>query len=300
MPSEISPASPLHRWLMAARLRTLPAAAAPVLLAIAFAFRDGQFHGPAAIVCLLIALLLQVGANLANDLFDFKKGTDQPDRLGPTRVTAAGLISPGQMQYGITFVFGLAAMLSLYLVWLRGWPVIALGLILILSALAYTGGPFPYGYYGLGEFFVLLTFGFAAVGGTYYAQTGTVTSTVLWAAIGPGLLIVNILVVNNTRDRLTDLRAGKRTLAVLLGRKAMDLEFGINLLGAYLIPILFWVTGEKSLGGLFCWLSFPYALYLFHTFIRAEGRALNPVLAQTAQLALIYSVLFALGVGFIG
>jgi 1,4-dihydroxy-2-naphthoate octaprenyltransferase len=285
---------------MAARPRTLPAAAAPVLLAIAFAFRDGTFHGPAALVCLLIALLLQVGANLANDLFDYKKGTDQPDRLGPTRVTAAGLISPKQMQWGMTVVFGLAVMLSLYLVWLRGWPVIALGLVLILAALAYTGGPFPYGYYGLGEFFVLLTFGFAAVGGTYFAQSGTITSTVFWASIGPGLLIVNILVVNNTRDRLTDMKARKRTLAVLLGRKAMHIEFGLNGLAAYLIPVLLWATGEVSLGGWLTWLSFPYALFLSRKFMRTEGRALNQVLAQTAQLALFYSILFALGVGFIG
>lgn len=287
-------------WLMAARPRTLPAAAAPVLIALAFAWRDGVFYGPASLACLLISLLLQIGANFANDLFDHERGTDTPDRLGPTRVTATGLVTPQQMRVGTAAVFALALLPGLYLVWLRGWPVLALGLALVIAALAYTGGPFPYGYHALGEVFVFLTFGVAAVCGTYYAQSGTLTPTVAWASAAPGLLIVNILVVNNTRDRPTDKAAHKRTLAVLLGREAMLLEYRLCLLGAYLVPGGLWMMGLVSPGGLLCWLSIPRAVRLYQEFKQAEGRALNKTLGGTAQLALIFSVLLAAGIWLSG
>jgi 1,4-dihydroxy-2-naphthoate octaprenyltransferase len=290
----------LTSWIMAARPRTLPAAAAPVLIAAAFALRDGVFHGPAALACLFISLLLQIGSNFANDLFDHERGTDTPERLGPVRVTAAGLISPGRMRFATALVFILAALAGCYLYGLRGWPVLALGGVLILAALAYTGGPFPYGYYALGDFFVFLTFGVAAVCGTYYAQSGTLTSAVAWASAAPGLLIVNILVVNNTRDIPTDRAAHKRTLAVLLGREAMLREYRLCLLGAYLIPLGLWVFGLVSPGGLLGWLSIPRAVRLYQEFKQTEGRALNKTLGGTAQLALIFSVLLAVGVWLFG
>jgi 1,4-dihydroxy-2-naphthoate polyprenyltransferase len=283
-------------WLMAARPRTLPAATAPVLVAIAFAWRDGVFHWPSALACLLISLLMQIGANFANDLFDHERGTDTPDRLGPTRVTAAGLISPGQMRFGTAVILGLAVLLGLYLVWLRGWPILALGAAILLAALAYTGGPFPYGYYALGDVFVFLSFGVAAVCGTYYAQAGTLTPTIGWASVPLGLLIVNILVVNNTRDIFTDAAANKRTLAVLLGGKAMRTEYLLCLLGAYLVPLGLWMFGLASVGGLLCWLSIPRAVLLYREFSKVEGRSLNKTLGGTAQLALVYAVLLALGV----
>jgi 1,4-dihydroxy-2-naphthoate octaprenyltransferase len=286
----------LQTWLMAARPRTLPAAAAPVFVAIAFALRDGVFHWPSALACLLISLLMQIGANFANDLFDHERGTDTPDRLGPTRVTAAGLISPGQMRLGTAAIFGLAALLGLYLVWLRGWPILTLGAAIIIAALAYTGGPFPYGYHALGEVFVFLSFGLAAVCGTYYAQSGTLTPTIGWASVPLGLLIVNILVVNNTRDIATDTAAHKRTLAVLLGREAMRTEYLLCLLGAYLVPLGLWTFGLTSVGGLLCWFSIPQAVLLYREFSQAEGRSLNKTLGGTAQLALVYAVLFSLGV----
>jgi 1,4-dihydroxy-2-naphthoate polyprenyltransferase len=291
------PQPPRHQiWLMAARPRTLPAAAAPVLVAVALAWRDGVFLWPAALACLLISLLMQIGANFANDLFDHERGTDTPDRLGPTRVTAAGLISPQQMRLGTAAVFVLAALLGLYLVWLRGWPILALGAAIIVAALAYTGGPFPYGYYALGDVFVFLSFGVAAVCGTYYAQSGTLTPTIGWASVPLGLLIVNILVVNNTRDITTDRAANKRTLAVLLGRKAMQTEYLLCVLGAYLIPLGLWTFGLTSLGGLLCWVSIPQALRLYREFTTAQGRDLNKTLSGTAQLALVYAVLLSLGV----
>ncbi len=286
----------LRSWLMAARPRTLPAAAAPVFVALAFALRDGVFHWPAALACLLISLLMQVGANFANDLFDHERGSDPPDRLGPTRVTASGIISPLQMRLGTAAIFGLAALLGLYLTWLRGWPVLALGVAIILAALAYTGGPFPYGYYALGDIFVFLSFGVAAVCGTYYVQAGTLTPTILWASVPLGLLIINILVVNNTRDIPTDTAVHKRTLAVLLGREAMLTEYLVCLIGAYLVPLGLWTFGLTSAGGLFAWLSLPQAVLLYREFSQTDGRALNKTLGGTAQLALVYAVLFALGI----
>ncbi len=286
---------PLSTWIQAARPRTLPAAAAPVLVATALAWRDGVFQPLAALACLLISLLMQIGANFANDLFDHERGADTPDRLGPPRVTAMGLVSPAQMRLGLAVVFGLAALLGLYLISLRGWPVLVLGIAIITAALAYTGGPFPYGYNALGDLFVFLAFGVAAVCGTYYAQAGAVTPTAWWASVPIGLLIVNILVVNNTRDIPTDQKTNKRTLAVLLGREAMLTEYLACLLGAYLLPLGLWVFGQTSWGVLLAWVSVPQAIGLYREFSRAEGRALNKTLAGTAQLSLVYAVLFSLG-----
>jgi len=289
-------AFPLQAWWLAARPRTLPAAAAPVFVATAFALRDGVFHWPPALVCLLISLLMQIGANFANDLFDNERGTDTPDRLGPTRVTAAGLISPAQMRWGTALVFGLALLLGLYLVWLRGWPALILGLAILVAALTYTGGPFPYGYYALGDLFVFLSFGLAAVCGSYYVQSGRLTPAIVWASLPSGLLIINILVVNNTRDISTDAVAGKRTLAVLFGRQAMLTEYLLCLMLAYLVPLGLWTFGLASIGGLLTWLSLPQAVLVYREFSLTEGRALNRILAATAQLALIYALLFSLGI----
>ena len=294
--TELSPAPTLKAWWMAARPRTLPAAAAPVLVALAFALRAGVFHWLPALACLFISVLMQIGANFANDLFDHERGTDTPERLGPTRVTASGILSPSQMRLGTGLVFGLAALLGLYLTWLRGWPVLALGLAIIVAALAYTGGPFPYGYYALGDVFVFLSFGVAAVCGTYYALSGTLTSVIGWASVPMGLLIINILVVNNTRDISTDAVAGKRTLAVLFGRQAMLTEYLLCLMLAYLVPLGLWTFGLASIGGLLTWLSLPQAVLVYREFSLTEGRALNRILAATAQLALIHALLFSLGV----
>lgn len=286
---------PLSTWIQAARPRTLPAAAAPVLAAAALAWRDGVFQPLSALACLLVSLLMQIGANFANDLFDHERGADTPDRLGPPRVTATGQVSPAQMRLGLAVIFGLAALLGLYLVSLRGWPVLALGIGIIAAALAYTGGPFPYGYHALGDLFVFLSFGMAAVCGTYYVQAGNITPTAWWASVPLGLLIVNILVVNNTRDIPTDQKTNKRTLAVVLGREAMLTEYLACLLGAYLVPLGLWTFGLASWGALLTWLSLPQAVTLYREFSRTEGRALNQTLAGTARLSLAYAILFSLG-----
>lgn len=288
-----APANKLSAWVLASRPRTLPAAVAPVLIGTGLALRDGQFDALNAAAAFFVAILLQIGANLANDLFDHERGTDTPDRLGPARATAQGWITPGEMRVGMGVVFGLAALLGLVLFLDKGWPVLAIGLAAILAALAYTGGPFPYGYHALGDVFVFIFFGLAAVAGTYFVQAGKVTLTVWLASIPMGLLIVNILVVNNLRDVSTDQAANKRTLAVIWGARAMEIEYLFCLLGAYLVPLLMAVSGLLSYWILLTWLTLPQGWFLYRLLQKARGAALNAALAYTAQLALVYAALFA-------
>lgn len=285
----------ISAWILASRPRTLPAAAAPVLVGIGLALRNLQFDAINAAAAFFIALLLQIGANFANDLFDHERGTDTPDRLGPARATAQGWLTAGEMRLGIGVVFGLAALLGLVLYLDKGWPVLAIGLAAILAALAYTGGPFPYGYYALGDVFVFVFFGLVAVAGTYFVQAGEVTLTVWLASVPIGLLIVNILVVNNLRDIETDRLANKRTLAVWLGKPAMLAEYLFCLAGAYLIPLLMAASGLLSYWILLTWITLPQGWSLYRLLKKAEGPALNVALAYTAQLALIYAALFVAG-----
>ncbi|MBI4761186.1 MAG: 1,4-dihydroxy-2-naphthoate polyprenyltransferase [Chloroflexi bacterium] len=281
--------------MLASRPRTLPAAAAGVTMGAALAWRDGFFRLDAALVCLLTALLLQIGSNLANDVFDFERGTDTAERLGPTRVTQAGILSPRQVKMGMAVVFGLAALLGLYLAWLGGWIIVVLGVAAILSAIAYTGGPFPLGYYGLGDLFVFIFFGLAAVAGTYYIQAGSVTPAVWWMSIPPGLLITAILVVNNLRDIENDRKAGKHTLAVRLGVRGTRVEYLLCLVGAYLIiPFAAWL-GLIPWLSLLTWLSLPLAWKTWRMVATQGGRPLNAALAGTGQLAFLFSVLYWVG-----
>lgn len=284
-------------WILAARPKTLPAALAPVIVGAAFALADSAFDLLPALSAALGALLLQILSNFANDYSDFFRGADTPDRLGPLRVTSAGLISPGQLRWGIVVVIVLSALNGLYLIWVGGWPILLLGVAAILAALAYTGGPFPFGYYGLGEFFVFLFFGLAAVGGTYYVQAHTLTPAVLVAAAGIGALITAILVVNNYRDMETDRRAGKHTLAVRLGRRGTQIEYVALLAVASVVPPLLWLAFGYSIFTMLAWLTAPIALKLARTLVAAtDGPTLNKTLAGTARLGLFYSVMLGLGV----
>jgi len=285
----------LQVWLLAARPKTLPAASAPVIVGIALALHDGQFQLGPALAAFMAALLLQVGANLANDVFDYYKGADSVERLGPVRVTTAGYLQPQAVMAGMWVVFGLAVLLGIYLTIVAGWPVIAIGLLSILSAISYTGGPFPLGYYGLGDLFVFLFFGLAAVCGTYYVQAGSVSALAWWAAVPMGLLTVAILVVNNLRDIKTDRAAGKRTLAVRLGVQGTRLEYAFCLAGAYLAPLLMVIAGLAGIWLLLVWLSAPLAYQLLRFVYRTDGEPLNRALARTGQLELLYSLLFAIG-----
>ncbi|MCB0076368.1 MAG: 1,4-dihydroxy-2-naphthoate polyprenyltransferase [Anaerolineales bacterium] len=283
-------------WLLASRPKTLPAAAAPVLVGSALAWHDNAFHGGAALAALLAALLIQIGTNFVNDLYDFRKGADTDRRLGPTRATSAGWLSERAMVTGIGVSFGLAALLGLYLILRGGLPILAVGIASLISGWAYTAGPFPLGYNGLGDLFVFLFFGIIAVVGSYYVQALTTTPVAYLAALPMGALITNILAVNNTRDAETDQLAGKRTLAVLLGKGATRLEYALLNLVAYALPLWLWWRAEFALWILLPLLTLPRAAQLTRTLWRSnDGPTLNGVLAATGQLVLLYALLFALG-----
>ncbi|MBK9927126.1 MAG: 1,4-dihydroxy-2-naphthoate polyprenyltransferase [Anaerolineales bacterium] len=281
--------------MMAIRPRTLPAAAAGIVMGAALTWRDGNFRIDAVLVCLLTALLLQIGSNLANDVFDFERGTDTAKRLGPTRVTQAGLLTPKQVKTGMIVVFGLAILLGLYLVWLGGWIIIILGVVAIASAIAYTGGPFPIGYHGLGDIFVFIFFGVVSVTGTYFIQAGTITPVVWLMTIPPGLIVTAILVVNNLRDIDNDRKAGKYTLAVRFGEKATKIQYTVCIVAAYLILIPVAWVGLIPWTVLLAWVSLPIAFQATKVVLTQKGRPLNAALAKTGQTALAFSLLFWLG-----
>ena len=288
--------SPARAWLLAARPRTLPAALAPVIVGTALAIRDGAFAPGPAIAAVLVALLLQIGANFANDVFDFRRGADTAERLGPTRVTQSGLIAERDVLAATIAVIILASIAGFALVLRGGLPILLLGIAAIIATLAYTGGPFPLGYNGLGEVFVLIFFGFVAVAGTYYVQALRLTPTALAVAIPVGALVTNILVVNNLRDLETDCRAGKRTLAVRFGRAGTQAEYFVLMLVAYLTPPILFLVGAAGPWVMLTWLTLPLAARLVRQTRRETGRALNKTLGGTAQLELFFSILLAVGI----
>jgi 1,4-dihydroxy-2-naphthoate octaprenyltransferase len=282
-------------WLLAARPKTLPAAVSPVLVGCAVAWVEGVFNLAVAIAAFMVALLLQIAANFANDVADFHRGADTAERLGPTRVTQSGMIAPRQVEIATAVTLVAAAIPGLYLV-ARGGPILALiGLLAMLAAVAYTAGPKPFGYLGLGEIFVFLFFGPVAVVGTAYVMSGRVTPLALAASIPMGCLIAAILVVNNLRDIETDRAAGKRTLAVRIGREATRLEYLLFLGIAYLTPVGLWIAGMTGPWVMLSWLTLPVAALLVRQVWLAGGRALNPVLGGTARLCLWFAVAFAAG-----
>ncbi len=280
---------------MACRPRTLPAAVAPVLVGAALAGHDGVFRPLAALAALLAALLIQIGANFANDLGDYRRGADTTARVGPTRVTSAGLLSPREVTVGMWGVFGLAAACGLYLIAVAGWPIAVIGVFSIAAGIAYTAGPLPLGYYGLGDLAVFIFFGLVAVVGTYYAQAQAVTPIAFVAAVPMGALITAILVVNNVRDADTDRQAGKRTLTVLLGRRGARIEYILLFLAAYLTPVILWLAFAMRPTVLLPLLTLPLAVPLIHTVLTVLGPPLNRTLAGTAQLAVIFAVALAVG-----
>jgi len=291
--SPATPGSPAagNPWLLAIRPKTLPAAVVPVLIGSAVAFSNGVFSALPALAALAGALFLQIGSNLANDVYDFKKGADTAERVGPTRVTQAGLLSAKQVLSGMWTVFALATLVGVYLVWVGGWPIVAIGLSSIVAAIAYTGGPFPLGYKGLGELFVFLFFGVIAVSGTYYVQAGALSPTAVLAGIPIGLLCANILVVNNVRDIETDRKAGKRTLAARFGRK-----FGVGMYLVFLTVSLGIPVGLAASGlyaPLATLLTAPVGFGLYQRLNAQSGPSLNAVLGATAQYELLYGLVFA-------
>jgi len=287
--------SRLQVWILAARPKTLPAATAPVLIGTAMAHTDGGVHWLSAIAAMAGALLIQIGTNFANDYFDFKKGSDRGERLGPMRVTQSGLVAPETMRRATVLVFAVAVLIGLYLVWRGGWPILVIGLLSVLFGILYTGGPYPLGYNGLGDLFVLFFFGPVAVGGTYYVQTLEINWAVLIAGIAPGLFSVAILTVNNFRDIDNDRASGKRTLAVRFGRQFSLYEYDLSLFLACLVPIVLVMFYEgRPLSMLAAFTIIP-AMVAMRRVSHVTGRDLNECLAGTGRLLLVYSVIFSLG-----
>jgi 1,4-dihydroxy-2-naphthoate octaprenyltransferase len=297
-------------WLMAARPQTLPAGAAPVLVGGALAVYADVFAPLPALAALVGALLIQVGTNFANDYYDAVNGTDTEEREGFTRVTAGGIIEPRRVKYAMAATYALAVLVGLYLVYVGGVPILVVGLSSIVAGVLYTGGPYPYGYYGLGDFFVFVYFGVVAVTGTYYVQAvtetagafpttvpaGTVPSAIIVSSLAAAGLSTAILVVNNIRDLETDRETGKRTLAVMLGYRASRGEF-LGMVGlSYVVPPALVVGYDYPLTVLAPLVTLPLAASLTRTVLtRTDGDALNPALERTGQLLAVFAVLFAAG-----
>ena len=294
--SEAVRPSGLALWWLAARPRTLPLALAPVAVGTALAYVDEALVAGPAIAAALGALLLQVGSNFANDVFDAEQGADTEERIGPPRAVAMGWISPGRMRTAMAATFGAALLVGLYLMGIAGWPIFAVGLVSILAGWAYTGGPWPLGYHGLGELTVFVFFGVVAVGGTYFVQALELSEAALLAAVPVGGLASAVLVVNNLRDVEGDTLAGKRTLAARWGRRGAQIEYVALLLASYLSPIFLLIAGWHPLV-LLPILTLPRALVLVQVIrTREDGPSLNEALAGTAGLALRFSLLLAAGI----
>jgi 1,4-dihydroxy-2-naphthoate octaprenyltransferase len=292
----LQPSASTAVWVQAARPKTLPAAVAPVVIGTCMAYGDGACSVPITLAILLAAVLIQIGTNFANDYFDFLKGTDRADRVGPTRATAAGLVTPVQMRNATIGVFGLAAVLGLYLVWVGGWPILVIGAMSIVSGVMYTAGPFALGYLGLGELFVLIFFGPVAVGGTYYLLTQTLTGAAVVSGLAPGLISCAVLVVNNYRDRHTDHVTGKKTLVVRFGGSFGRIEYGVTLLGGCLIPVALACMSPGHGWSLMASLTtVPGLLLVLKLCKEPDPETMNHMLAQTGQVLVLYSLLFSAG-----
>ena len=285
----------MKAWFLATRPKTLPAALVPVALGCALAYREGMFGPVPATLCLAFALLVQIGTNFANDYYDFLSGADQPDRIGPVRAVASGLIAPQSMWRATCAVFLAALIVGSGLIEYGGWWLLLVGITSVVCGIAYTGGPYPLGYHGLGDLFAFLFFGIVAVTCTYYVQVGTFSLASFLVSLSAGSLITNILVVNNYRDMETDEAAGKRTLAVRFGRRFAFLQYQVLFLIALLIPIVLTRIGFSVIV-LLPLLIWPWSLSLRRQLTRArEGLEYNRILAHTALFLLVYGVLFSVG-----
>lgn len=281
-------------WVLGARVPTLPAAIAPVLVGTAVAARTGGIQIIPAVAALAVALFLQIGTNFANDAFDFLRGADTTHRRGPTRAVQSGLLSSHQMLTAAYACFGLAGLIGLYFVAVHGWPVLVVGLLAIASGLGYTGGPWPIGYHALGEVFVFLFFGLVAVTGTAYVQTGGVTLLALAVSIPVGLLVTAILIVNNIRDIDTDAAAGKRTLAVHFGATTTRGLYVFCLGAAAAAPAGLRIAGLTGSWFWVPWIAVPMMVVLAYRALRErDAVGLNQLLRRTAQLHLAFCILLS-------
>jgi 1,4-dihydroxy-2-naphthoate octaprenyltransferase len=288
--------TPAKVWWLASRPKTLPAALAPVLIGTAMAVGSGKGHLLSAILAACGALLIQIGTNFANDYFDFVQGADDHTRTGPTRATQAGWVKPSAMRTAFVLTFALAALIGAYLVYRGGWPIVLIGALSILLGIMYTGGPFPLGYYGLGDIAVFIFFGLVAVGGTYYVQALEWPAMVWVSGIAPGCFSTAILDINNYRDIHSDRKAGKRTLVVRFGPGFAKTEFALCIVLGSLTPLVliafFDAPALSALSALTLVAAIPT---LRKVFTLEPGPVYNTILAETGKLLLLYSILFSVG-----
>ncbi len=286
----------LQAWIMAARPKTLPAALAPVVAGTGLAAHDDVARALPAAAALVGALLIQIATNLANDYYDFVRGGDTEERVGPVRVTQAGILPPEKVTGATVLVLVAALLVGVYLVWVGGWPIVGIGLTSLACAVLYTGGPYPLAYHGLGDLFVFVFFGLVAVSGTYYVQGLSWPADALVVGAALGALSTAVLVVNNLRDIETDARAGKRTLAVRLGRRGTRVEYVLMLAVAAVAPILgVWRLGwpAAAMGAL---AALPLAVRPWRSVLgHTDPLQLLPALGQTARVVALYGVLLGLG-----
>ncbi|MEW5850702.1 MAG: 1,4-dihydroxy-2-naphthoate polyprenyltransferase [Myxococcota bacterium] len=293
-PAMTSPGA-LTTWLMATRPRTLAASLVPVMVGTAAAAHDGAFRPPLAFAALLGAVLIQIGTNLVNDYADHLRGADNAERMGPPRVTQMGLLSPATVRAAAATCFAAALLVGLYLAMHGGWPIVVVGILSLLSGYAYTGGPWPLAYHGLGDVFVFVFFGPVAVVGTYYLQTGTVTALPVVASLGVGAVATALLVVNNLRDIPTDQKCGKRTLAVRLGERLTRVQYVFLLVVAVVTPLALLALLPDHRAILLGLLGVPFAVPPARVVLAQRGAALNGALAGTARLHVVMGALLSLG-----
>ncbi len=283
-------------WILASRPKTLLAAIVPVLIGTSIVSFETKVNFLAAIVAGICAVLIQIGTNFVNDLYDFLSGADSDSRKGPTRALASGLISVSEMKAAIILVFLVTFILGLYLVYISTWITLLIGILSIFAGIAYTAGPYPLAYNGLGDVFVFLFFGIVGTVGTYYVQVVEISTLVLWASIPVGALITNILVVNNYRDIDEDKEVGKKTLAVKMGKRFTRYQYLIFMVLSYLILFVVYFTYNQSFFVFLPFLTLPIALRLIRMIFTFKGEELNKTLELTAKLSAFYGLLFAVGI----
>lgn len=284
-------------WISAARPQTLAAAFTPVITGAALSFRHNMFDTAASLVALICAALIQIGTNFANDYYDYVKGADTDSRVGFKRATSSGLITQEEMKRATFFTMACAFLLGMYLVWHAGWVILLIGILSIIFGILYTGGPYPLAYNGLGDLFVLLFFGYAAVMGTYYVNALQWSADSFWASLAIGALAVNILVVNNLRDLEQDRESNKRTLGVLLGGQALRYEYLLMLFAAYAVPIVFYFGLNYDFFILLPFITIPSAVrLLWEIWNEEQMQKLNLTLERTAKFMAFYGILFSIGI----
>ena len=291
--------SKIKIWIEAARPKTLAAAFVPVLIGASLAYSEHTFNLIASLVALLCAFLIQIGTNFANDYYDAQKGADNDERVGFTRATATGLITPAMMMRATIITMGLAFVFGLYLVWHAGWVILLIGILSLIFGIAYTGGPYPLGYNGLGDIFVFIFFGIIAVMGTFYVNALHWSMLAFWVSLPAGALSVNILVINNLRDIETDAPAGKRTLGVMFGENALRWEYLLMIFLSFAIPPHLFFRDHFSWLIFLPFLTIPLAVILIKNIWQERKKThFNKILEKTAQFMILFGLLFSIGLIF--